>query len=907
MDNLFYNLVLYPLTQIIELTFSFCYKLFHNTGLSLFGVSFTVSMLTLPLYIVAEHWQEVERNKQLQMKPKVDRIKRAFKGTEQYMILSTYYKQSHYHPIMALRSAFGLLIQIPFFTAAYNCLSNMAALQGRSFWIFKDLGAPDALFSIGSFNINILPILMTAINVAAAAVYLRGLPIREKIQTYGLAAIFLVLLYDRPAGLVIYWTMNQIFSLVKNIFYRLKNPVKVLYIIMCSAITVLIVWMFASHALKLKRAVLLTLVFSLIYFVPFLVKFCNYIIDNNLKKLRDNFKFRLSVFVISASGLSILLGLVIPSMLIGSSPMEFSGIDSYGSPMFFVWNTFIQSIGLCILWPSLIYFLFKERIQTLLSFSFFGLFILSLINAFLFAENYGTLSTMLVFNEITTVDSPVSRILINLIVIAVTSLLLLFIFKIKKTNFITYSSAILAFSLVVLSGIKINTIKTDYKRFEEVSKTKDSTIGTIKPIFHFSKTGKNVLLIFLDRAQNRFIEPMFEEFPEFKQSFTGFTLYKNIVSFNSHTLMGSPGCYGGYEYTPAEMIKRPDETLAKKHNEAVTLLPRIMTEQAENYTAMITEPSWSNYSWISDLSIFDSYPKIQSHLTAGIYTSKWFKQHKELAQFNVTSDTLKRNILWYGLFRLSPLALRPAFYNQGSYWDTNKKNEDLEDYLNWYSVLDYLPELSDLNAPSENSYISIVNETTHKSIMLQQPDFVPVVNVTNIGNGKYDNNPSYNSMAGAMKKVSEYMAFLKENVIYDNTKIIIYSDHGCESFEEEFNWDEKFESIKPGRYHPLLMVKDFNQTGALKTNYDFMTNADVPTLTFEGIVKDPKNPYTGLSIDSHQKKDGALVCLSNKFMPHHFSSKNIFTVEPDSWYLVKDNIFDSKNWVQQSIQIAEEK
>ena len=71
------------------------------------------------------------------------------------MILSTFYKQNHYHPIMALRSSFGLLIQIPFFMAAYSCLSNMQGLQGQAFLFIKDMGQQDAIISIGNFPINI--------------------------------------------------------------------------------------------------------------------------------------------------------------------------------------------------------------------------------------------------------------------------------------------------------------------------------------------------------------------------------------------------------------------------------------------------------------------------------------------------------------------------------------------------------------------------------------------------------------------------------------------------------------------------------------------------------------------------------------------------------------------------------
>lgn len=80
MGVFFFTIVIYPLTQIIELAFTFSNKLLKNTGFSLVGVSLAVSLLTLPLYAVAEHWQEIERNIQAKMKPQVDRIKKSIQG-----------------------------------------------------------------------------------------------------------------------------------------------------------------------------------------------------------------------------------------------------------------------------------------------------------------------------------------------------------------------------------------------------------------------------------------------------------------------------------------------------------------------------------------------------------------------------------------------------------------------------------------------------------------------------------------------------------------------------------------------------------------------------------------------------------------------------------------------------------
>ena len=148
MLNFLHNLIIFPVIQLIELCYLFVYRVFDNPGIALLGVSLTVSVCTLPLYFVAEKYQQKERDLQRRLKPKIDKIKAVFKGDEQYMILSIYYRQNHYHPVYALRSTFGLLIQIPFFIAAYSYLSHLEILHGASFLFIKDLGKPDALMPL---------------------------------------------------------------------------------------------------------------------------------------------------------------------------------------------------------------------------------------------------------------------------------------------------------------------------------------------------------------------------------------------------------------------------------------------------------------------------------------------------------------------------------------------------------------------------------------------------------------------------------------------------------------------------------------------------------------------------------------------------------------------------------------
>jgi membrane protein insertase Oxa1/YidC/SpoIIIJ len=144
-----YTIIVSPLVQFIEISWVMVYKIFHSPALAVLGVSTAVSVCTLPLYFIAEKCCLAEREMQKKLKPAVDTIRAVFSGDEQYMMLSTCYRQNHYHPVYTIRSSLGLLIQIPFFIAAYSYLSNLEALRGASFLFIKDLGAPDAILSVG--------------------------------------------------------------------------------------------------------------------------------------------------------------------------------------------------------------------------------------------------------------------------------------------------------------------------------------------------------------------------------------------------------------------------------------------------------------------------------------------------------------------------------------------------------------------------------------------------------------------------------------------------------------------------------------------------------------------------------------------------------------------------------------
>ena len=64
---------------------------------------------------------------------------------------------------------------------------------------------------------------------------------------------------------------------------------------------------------------------------------------------------------------------------------------------------------------------------------------------------------------------------------------------------------------------------------------------------------------------------------------------------------------------------------------------------------------------------------------------------------------------------------------------------------------------------------------------------------------------------------------------------IIVADHGAvvDCFEDEMLFGDRKASENATYFNPILLVKDFSETGELKIDYSFTTNADTPIIAFD--------------------------------------------------------------------------
>ena len=420
-----YTLVISPLELVFEIIFTIANKIIGNEGISIIFLSLAVNFLVLPLYKRADELQAEERDIQAKMAYRIKRTKETFKGDERFMMLQEYYRINHYKPIYALKSSASLLLQIPFFIAAYRLLSGMQSLNGMQFGFISDLGKEDASFMIGSFPVNVLPILMTLINIVSGIIYTKGHPLKSKIQVYGLAVVFLVLLYHSPSGLVFYWLLNNVFSLVKNIFYKLRDPKKVLNILLAVAGVVILVLTAIRPDLDMRQKTLLG-IGSVLLCVPFLSGLAKKKISVTPLKAtsKDNVTFFGGTLFMAC-----FTGLLIPSTVINTSPYEFIDLFHIANPALYIVSSAVLALGSWVLWGGIFYFFMNEKMRAVFSRGIWMICGISVVDYMLFGTKLGVISSTLQYEN--NLSFAITDYMFNALVVILIGLVFLFIISIS--------------------------------------------------------------------------------------------------------------------------------------------------------------------------------------------------------------------------------------------------------------------------------------------------------------------------------------------------------------------------------------------------------------------------------------------------------------------------------------------
>jgi len=828
--EIFYTLFIWPVNFLLEFLFVLFIRIFNAPGPAIIFLSIVVNTLILPIYLVADRWQREERELQKKMKKRLDKIRSLFRGEEKQLIINTYYRQMGYSPVFILRASVGLLLQIPFFIAAYQFLSRTKLLTGVSFLFINDLNVPDALlplpFSVFGFTaLNLMPVLMTIINIFSSLIYAKDFGKREKIQLFAMALVFLVLLYNSPSGLVLYWTMNNIYSLAKNTAQAyLKKPAKVLQIgAIIAALT--FIYLILSGTARVERYGLFFGAFAFILAAsPFIWK----LLAGRKRKISENIinsteanRETSSLYFSSVVLLFLLLGILNPVQVLSSS------ISDFINPRPFLYRTVLQGVSLLVLIPLFIRILSSNQIRKGLSIIWSSVTMIGLLCYFTLSANYGMLDRNFKFDDTDRLlyAFPVSiSVLVPLLGIA---FILIFILT-KKIKVLVILLKAASAAIVLLICIDLVVLGKGYAELKRLIGSDDYQGEEMPVYFRLSKKENNVFIIVLDRAQGSAMIDALEYMPSLHKELDGFIFYPNTLSFGANTVLGVPAMLGGYNYTPAAINARKDETLVYKVNSALTLMPRVFGEAG--YRVTITDPVIANMQSVPDISIFKDLQNVTARLLSGKLSDHY---HKE---FPVNEENQLRSfdfdiLFRYGIFRASPPALRYGIYYKGQWWREAAYNS-YGRAVGEFSSLYYLGDICspDSSYPTLNILMNSITheEGSYNRSFFPQEDPVEFSREEIRKYGSVDNAEYIHMLFSAFRQLVKWFDFLKSEGIYDNTRIIIVSDHG--GF-----YTSNLDRAGMGRYNPLLMIKDFESSGELEVSEVFMTHSDTPYLAAEGI------------------------------------------------------------------------
>lgn len=188
------------------------HSIIPNWGWTIIVLTIIIKLLMWPITQV----QLRSSRKMSAIQEPLKQIREKFKNNPQKLQMETMklFKENRVNPASGCLPVF---IQIPIFIGLYYMLRTSSEVRFQSFLWIKDLSIPDTVATLGSFPINILPLIMGI----TMFVQMKITPTpsvdgaQQKIIML-MPFIFLIFCYSFPAALVLYWTVQNLFTIFQQ-------------------------------------------------------------------------------------------------------------------------------------------------------------------------------------------------------------------------------------------------------------------------------------------------------------------------------------------------------------------------------------------------------------------------------------------------------------------------------------------------------------------------------------------------------------------------------------------------------------------------------------------------------------------------------------------------------------------
>jgi Preprotein translocase subunit YidC len=411
-----------------------------------------------------------------------------------------------------------------------------------------------------------------------------------------------------------------------------------------------------------------------------------------------------------------------------------------------------------------------------------------------------------------------------------------------------------------------------------------------RQLFALSPDQPNVLVFMFDMFHGGHVGEMLADDPVMAERLPGFVWYKDMISDGNNTLLSFPALMGGPDYTAQAINSRRDGRLADKVLASTLELPRRFVNAGYDVTCFnvrgnlavfggktLAEMIGVSEDRVRDMPVPDSYV----NLTREIMNPEGIGEQ---------TDHIK-NLLAISLFRVVPNLSRGRLVDWGLFTPDSIGDDLYED-----SVIPVLmPRFMTADSPVP-TYKMFATTFCHNPFFLGPDSLLPVSKRDFLALAKTDAGHYYTDRH-AIRLMAVLFDRLRELGVYDNTRIILVSDHDYKNDPHPYlegNINYLLYAPKP---YALLMVKDFNASGPLVVSDRLMQGHDVPALACSelGEIGDPPS----MPPDDPERVRKHTIAKAN--IAHHSEEYFIDL----SAYTIKGTMFDPKNWSEAEEETGE--
>lgn len=194
-----------------------------NWGLAIILLTIVVRGVLLPITLLS--MRSMRKMSKLQEPMKVVKEKFPDDTAKQQQIMMELYKLNKINPVAG---CLPMLLQIPIFFALFYMLRSAAELRFADFLWIADLSKPDTIATLplfGGFPLNVLPFIWLV--TLAYQMWTMPTPTVDNAQTKMMKFmpfIFFPFTYLFSSGLVLYWTVSNVFTIGQQWLAKRNEP-----------------------------------------------------------------------------------------------------------------------------------------------------------------------------------------------------------------------------------------------------------------------------------------------------------------------------------------------------------------------------------------------------------------------------------------------------------------------------------------------------------------------------------------------------------------------------------------------------------------------------------------------------------------------------------------------------------